>query len=167
MLPSDVPRDEELDGLRDGESEQGGDEGVVVEDGEVGESRCRRRRRYVVGSNTVPHGRRNPLAPGWTAPARRCPCLILPRPPSPAARVTGPERAPFAIYIQPSYPRAPRSLKIPPLRRTRGVHQWRRRSAALFLLLLPDLLCLLLCSGEEWRERTLSYWTWALKFSVR
>ena len=64
-----VPRDEELDGLRDGESEQGGDEGVVVEDGEVGESRGRRRGGAVVGSTPVPHGPSPWLLDGRRGPA--------------------------------------------------------------------------------------------------
>jgi hypothetical protein len=68
-----VPCEEELDGLRDGEAEQGGDEGVVVEDGEVGEAPVMRRRRGGVVSTTVPHGRKS-LAPGRAVrPARRCP----------------------------------------------------------------------------------------------
>jgi hypothetical protein len=53
----DSPGDEELDGLSDGEANEGGDEGVIVEDGEVGEPRTRCRRRGGGGAiSTVPHG---------------------------------------------------------------------------------------------------------------
>lgn len=102
-----LPRDEEFDGLRDGESEQGGDEGVVVEDGEVGESRGRRRRGGVVGSTTVTHGPES-LAPWMDGPGPALPCLILPAP-LPAARALPDTSARPPLYMHPAYPPALRA----------------------------------------------------------
>lgn len=125
----DSPRDEELDGLRDGEADEGGDEGVVVEDGEVGEGRARRRRGGGGAISTVPHG--------WTwtealdGPGRRCLIRAVHHPPCTLHRAGA--RAPSTIFIsQP--PRAARdakisslSLSLSPRACVARLHKWRRQ----------------------------------------